>query len=186
MTRFSTDKEHPHGYLPDYLRITAEIGPAAVICEVGVLGGASLAMWRELCPDAVIIGVDRDAGATWPDGTLRVIASQDDPELTERVSALAPGGCDLIVDDASHIGHLTLATFAWLWPLVRPGGYYVVEDWADRRMFPDWPGWSDVDPRYAGDELADVIPVLLKVLDNGASRVTYTREGLVIIQRGPA
>lgn len=183
--RFATDKEHPHGYLPDYLRLAAELGPAAVVCEIGVLGGASLAMWQELFPDGTVIGVDRDPAAAWPPGTARIVASQEDPELGGMVRQHAPDGCDLIVDDASHIGHLTLAAFAWLWPLVRPGGFYVVEDCADRRMFPDWPGWSDVDSRYTGDELADVIPVLIRALDNGASQVTYTREGLVIIRRMP-
>jgi len=68
----------------------------------------------------------------WPDGTHRIVANQDHPQLGRLVAAEAPQGCDLIVDDASHIGHLTAATFALLWPLIRPGGFYVVEDWADR------------------------------------------------------
>jgi hypothetical protein len=186
VTRFRTDKEHPHGYLPDYLRVAEILGPAATVCEIGVLGGASLSMWQELFPASpAIIGIDRDPAAVWPTGTIRIVAQQDDPALGDQVRQHAPDGCDLIVDDASHVGHLSMATFAWLWPLVRPGGFYIVEDCADRRMFPDWPGWYDVDRRYYGDELSDVIPGLLKALDNGAARVTYTREGLVIIRRLP-
>ena len=37
---------------------------------------------------------------------------------------------DLIVDDASHLYRPTLASFEVLYPRLRPGGTYVIEDWA--------------------------------------------------------
>jgi hypothetical protein len=36
---------------------------------------------------------------------------------------------DLVVDDASHLYLPTLATFEVLFPLLRPGGRFVIEDW---------------------------------------------------------
>ncbi|MFK8048313.1 MAG: class I SAM-dependent methyltransferase [Halioglobus sp.] len=36
---------------------------------------------------------------------------------------------DLVVDDASHIYTPSLATFEALFPLIRPGGLYILEDW---------------------------------------------------------
>jgi cephalosporin hydroxylase len=185
MAEYSTDKVHPHGYLPDYRRLAALLPPQPAVCEVGVLRGESLVMWQDFFPGGTIIGVDCDEGATWPAGTIAVISQQDDPGLAEAVSAYAPGGLDLIVDDASHIGSLTLATFALLWPLVKPGGFYVVEDWADPWMFPDWVRWPAVRPELAGDELIDKVPELITALNDGAQEVTYTREGLVIIRRRP-
>jgi hypothetical protein len=184
VTGFTTDKITPHGYFPDYMRLAAALGPSAVVAEVGVLRGESLVMWQHLFPHGRQIGVDRDPAAHWPGGTIRIVAEQDAPDLQELVRAHAPGGCDLIVDDASHIGHLTAATFAALWPLVKPGGYYVVEDWADPWVFPDLPRWPDVDPSLKGDELTDWVPSLITALRDGASEVTYTRMGLVIIRKG--
>jgi hypothetical protein len=183
MTEYRTDKVSPHGYLPDYQRLAAELGPAAVVCEVGVFHGGSLEMWQDMFPQGAVIGIDRDPDANWPRGTHLICAEQDDPELANIVREHAPDGCDLIVDDASHIGHLTAATFKLLWPLVRPGGFYVVEDWADRWVFPLWQGWSDVDPSLAGDELVDWVPSLIGALKDQARTVTYTYEGLVIIRR---
>lgn len=183
MPRFKTDKDEPHGYIPDYLRLTDEIGPEAVVCEAGVLHGDSLRMWQELIPHGKIIGIDRDPGSAWPPGTHRIVAEQDDPQLNLKVAELAPGGCDLIVDDASHIAHLSAATFAQLWPLVKPGGFYVVEDWADPWVSPGLMRWPDVDPKYLGDELVDWVPSLITALKDGAQSVHYTYEGLVIIQR---
>lgn len=36
---------------------------------------------------------------------------------------------DLVIDDASHIYTPSLATFETLFPLLRPGGLYILEDW---------------------------------------------------------
>ena len=183
---YNTDKVEPHGYMPDYMRLVKELGPAATVCEVGVMHGGSLAMWQDLFPHGTVIGVDKNPDATWPEGTLRIVAEQDDPGLGDLVREHAPDGCDLIVDDASHIGHLTRATFASLWPLVKPGGIYVVEDWADPWVFPGWMRWPHVDPSLEGDELIDYVPELIGALKDGAAQVTYTYEGLVIIRRKPA
>jgi hypothetical protein len=189
VTGFRTDKVHTHGYLPDYLRLAAEIGTTcpsgAVVCEVGVEHGASLEMWQHLFPSSTVIGVDRAPEAPHIDGTIKVTAQQDDPGLADTIRGHAPGGCDLIVDDASHIGHLSAATFGLLWPLVKPGRYYVLEDWADPWVFPSWARWPDVDPSLAGDELVDYAPQLITALQKDAQTVTYTREGLVIIQKLP-
>ena len=40
----------------------------------------------------------------------------------------AHDGYDVIVDDGSHVPAHVITSFAALWPLVRPGGVYVVED----------------------------------------------------------
>jgi predicted O-methyltransferase YrrM len=37
---------------------------------------------------------------------------------------------DLVVDDASHVRDLTLASFDLLFPRLRPGGLFVIEDWS--------------------------------------------------------
>lgn len=42
---------------------------------------------------------------------------------------------DLVVDDASHFYHETRESFRTLFPLLRPGGLYIVEDWG-------WAHWS--------------------------------------------
>lgn len=182
--RFRTDKDQPHGYLPDYLKLAELLGPRATVCEVGVLDGYSLEMWLELFPDGTIVGVDHNPHSTWPEHTHKVVAGQDSPDLPGLVTKHAPMGCDLIVDDASHIGHMSATTFGLLWPLVNPGGYYVVEDWADPWLFPREIRWPQVAPGLAGGELHDYVPALIGALRDGASRLTYTRQGLVIIEKG--
>jgi hypothetical protein len=40
------------------------------------------------------------------------------------------GPLDLVIDDASHLYAPTKASFETLFPLLRPGGLYIIEDWA--------------------------------------------------------
>jgi len=123
----ATDKGM-YGYIREYQRIACILGPAARVCELGVWRGGSLPLWRGLFPEGIIAGVDIDPHAKWLDGTARIVCGQDDPDLPRLLGEHAPAW-DLIVDDASHVGHLTRASFGLLWPLVAPGGFYVIEDW---------------------------------------------------------
>ena len=160
--RFATDKIG-HGYLPTYLRIAAELGPAARVCEVGVEHGHGL-----------VCGVDSNGGSRWPEGTITVICDQDSPSLPGRLREHAEAW-DLIVDDASHFGALTAATFQLLWPLVAPGGFYVVEDWMV--------GLPGVWPEYGGSMLAvaqGLLPLLTR--DGDVEDITY-RYGLAVVRK---
>jgi cephalosporin hydroxylase len=175
MIEFTTDKVH-HGYLPTYLEIAAEIGSAGHVCEVGVWHGESLTMWQTLFPEGVVVGVDHDPAAVWPPGTVRVVCSQDSPDLAGQVFEYGP--YDLIVDDASHRGQPTKDAFTLLWPLVKPGGWYVVEDW----MVSFWLGWE-----WPGDtpSMRSVVSEFLDLLETqgqGASSVTY-KYGLAIVRK---
>jgi hypothetical protein len=170
--RFATDKI-THGYLPAYLRIAAALGPQALVCEVGVQDGHGLDMLQALFPDGIVAGVDSNPGSTWPDGTMRIVCNQADPALPARLARVSPQW-NLIVDDASHDGKLTAVTFGLLWPLVAPGGFYVVEDWMVAL-----PGW----PAYDASMLATVAG-FLPMLTAGSeiADITYSY-GLCVLRR---
>ncbi len=100
---------------------------AARILEIGTAYGGSLFLWRDLAPEGVIVGVDLIRPSQAPKGVVFIQADQADPGLPDLTLPFGP--YDLIVDDASHLGSLSAVTFGNLWPLVRPGGWYVLEDW---------------------------------------------------------
>jgi hypothetical protein len=145
--RHPTDK-YAMGYYPAYAELAKRIGPAGHVLEIGVAWGGSLEMWQDLFPDGLVAGADHAPQARWPDGTVRIFREQDDPELAADAWAASPEGWDLIVDDASHNGALTEVTFAMLWPLVKPGGWYSVEDWTLGFGDP----WTGMD-RFGGDSM---------------------------------
>jgi cephalosporin hydroxylase len=59
--------------------------------------------------------------------------SQSDRKILEHIvrNDLA-NELDLVVDDASHTYEQTKASFEILFPLLHPGGIYVIEDWSWR------------------------------------------------------
>lgn len=172
---YSTDKIHVHGYFQAYAQLAGELGPRTRVCELGVQGGESLRMWQGLFPQGEVVGVDCNDGATWPEGTVKVVSGQDDESLPGRLG----GPFGLIVDDASHDGTLTRRSFDLLWPLVGPGGYYVIEDWAVAlRDDPHWGSrWGDGMLRCAESFLP-----MLAYRDGECDEIRY-RYGLVIIRK---
>jgi methyltransferase family protein len=159
------------------------------VLELGVLKGHSLLMWRNAFPSARIVGLDIDPGCAWPKGCEVVIGSQDDAEL---LSSL--GEFDVVVDDASHINELTLASFRALWPKVRPGGMYAIEDldcsYVDlTEISQTWPGMNHVTgPRKNNRKVInDLLFGLIKAMDNGGgdvAEVQFTYR-LCIIRKVP-
>lgn len=121
-----TDK-YDLGYVPVYEWLAKILGPAAHVVEVGVYGGAGLRLFQKLFPEGKFVGIDNSGDAIWPEGTHKILADQTGPGLPAYLGGLS-GRWDLIVDDCSHIGKLTRRTHELLWPVLRPGGYYVVED----------------------------------------------------------
>lgn len=98
------------------------------VLELGIARGASLKMWRDYFPNAHVWGIDVDPGANLDYGSRvhPVIGSQDDPAV---VAQVAPGEeFDLVVDDGSHLVDHLVASFRLIWPRVRSGGFYVMED----------------------------------------------------------
>ncbi len=169
--RFATDKV-THGYLPAYLRIAAELGPAARVCEVGVQDGHGLDLFQALFPAGTVAVVDVNPGCRWPEGCIEIHARQDDPGLFVLLGNYSLAW-DLVVDDASHDGKLTAATFGLLWPLVAPGGFYVVEDWM---VALGWPGYDD----SMLTAVAGLLPLLRR--DGDVEEITY-RYGLAVLRK---
>ena len=163
------------GYMPAYHRIAADLGPAARVCEVGVYHGESLQLWMAMFPYGEVTGIDRDPGATWPPGARQVVHDVRDPGL----AALAGGPFDLVVDDGGHFGDQAHAAFGALWPLLAPGGYYVVEDW-----YVSLPGYPSY-PHHGGTGMLDFVQSLLPMLDSpesAADEIAF-RYGLCIVHR---
>jgi hypothetical protein len=58
------------------------------------------------------------------------IDQADRQALCEIVGREFDGALDLVIDDASHAYEPTRASFETLFPYLRPGGFYIIEDWA--------------------------------------------------------
>lgn len=129
--KYGTDKASVHhNYLNFYEFFMAPLRELPLkILEIGVYKGASLRTWREYFPKANIIGVDIQPSCKQFESERIHIELADQSNL-EHLAQLAAthGPFDLIVEDGSHMWEHQITTLRALFPFLRNGGHYVVED----------------------------------------------------------
>ncbi len=137
--RFSLQKSR--AMVERYLRLVQEL-PARRIVELGVFRGGSTAFFALLPETEVIVAVeidDLDGSALQQfietRGLQQSVHLADKTDQTDRVAIERTlreaqlSEIDLVIDDASHRYAETVASFELLFPRLRPGGIYLIEDW---------------------------------------------------------
>lgn len=126
-TKYGSDKDTHHSYGDFYDEILAPYRETATaVLEIGILGGGSLRAWRDWFAAAWVYGVDHHADLVDEHRVASFRADSTDPG---QMAAVAPGvEFDVVVDDGCHWFPEQRATWENLWPRVKPGGVYVVED----------------------------------------------------------
>lgn len=111
-----------------------EIGLAVGGPELGnspdrkVTDAPSLRMWREYFPKAHIYGLDISDFSAFQSDWFTFF--QVDCGNAERLAEFARSGveCDIIIDDGSHASYHQQLTFCHLFPMLKSGGVYIIED----------------------------------------------------------
>jgi hypothetical protein len=130
-----TDKLQ-HGYADHYQRhLKRRRWRRMVVIEIGVGGysqsapSGSLRVWRDYLPRSTILGVDLHPKHIAL-GPRVVFAQLNQASAVDWAKALENlrRPPDLVIDDGSHRGSDTSAAFRYLYPQLRRGGLYVIED----------------------------------------------------------
>lgn len=127
--RHRTDKAD-QGYDKYYANIFKEITPKSIL-EIGIRCGGSLLAWRDLFPEAEVVGVDLSPSfcdktrlKLYPQLNIETVFC--DASTSELIEKLGDRKFDLIVDDGSHFFIHQMKTFDLLKD--RFNYYYVMED----------------------------------------------------------
>jgi predicted O-methyltransferase YrrM len=126
-----------------YLRCADEFHGGRIM-EVGFFRGGSTAFLAAILDPEKLLAIDvATERNTWLDGWLderdqadRVrlhygVDQADRAAIVELISReFGDGPLDLVIDDASHQLSPTTQTFNILFPRLRPGGLYIIEDWS--------------------------------------------------------
>lgn len=128
---FGSDKQGKsgHSYAAAYAEVFAPFRSKRIkLLEIGLLKGASLLGWRAYFPRARIAGFDIVPKPEMTRGRVQVHqGDQGSPADLDRVCA-DEGPFDIIVDDGSHFNRHQLFSFHHLFPHLKDGGVYVIED----------------------------------------------------------
>ncbi len=126
-----TDKSSEiHNYCDKYEKyLKFERNQQIKILEIGVLAGSSVKTWSEFYPNSIVVGIDINPHCkVYEQDRIKIeIGSQDDYDFLSSVVEKY-GEFDLIIDDGSHLQQHVLKSFNFLFPYLKNGGTYIVED----------------------------------------------------------
>lgn len=120
-----TDK-YEHGYCPFYHKYLEHLRQSNIsLLEIGVQEEHSIHMWNAYFPNADIHGIDirfqrRTARATYH---LLNVELQEFEEYTKTCQEW-----DVIIDDGGHTMKQQQLALKLLWPKVKSGGIFIMED----------------------------------------------------------
>lgn len=120
-----------HNYAEKYDKILAPFKDTFLsVLEIGVAQGQSIKMWTDYFTKATIHGADiSKASESCQEYSGRIefhLLDQRDEAQLKNMEQYSP--FDLIIDDGNHFWAEQILTFNTLFPYLRRGGIYIVED----------------------------------------------------------
>jgi cephalosporin hydroxylase len=105
-------------------------GRKITMVEIGVFHGGSLQMWRKYFGrKARIYGIDIDERTrSLAERHIRIVIGDQGDRNFLRSLAKITGPLDILIDDGGHTMEQQITSFEELWPLVKVGGIYLIED----------------------------------------------------------
>jgi hypothetical protein len=168
------------------------------VFELGIFDGGSTVFWYELFKPNKFVAIDildrtdspyfrryvESHGLRQQIKTYWKTDQNDKKKLRSICTSEFTGNLDLVIDDASHMYEPTRSSFEALFPLCKPGGLYIIEDWA----WGHWPDFIKPDHPWANCEvLTRLVTELVESAGTSplliSNMVVY--QGFVVIERGP-
>jgi len=133
---YATDKVSGHNYGPHYMTHLKKFRFKKInLLEIGVggysdpnSGGQSLRMWKKFFPFGKIFSLDIYDKSSLQEKRIKIFkGSQIDVSFLKEVCEKI-GEMNIIIDDGSHINEHVIETFRILFPRLKDGGLYIIED----------------------------------------------------------
>lgn len=131
-----TKSYNPHGYTVHMEPLFAPMRDKPIkLLEIGTGGGESIRTWLEYFSEAQIFSVDlvkdtnifNSSGKPYPRYTFSH-GDQTDRTMWKCFLSNCGSDWDVILDDGGHCNDQIITSFEELWPYVKSGGLYIVED----------------------------------------------------------
>lgn len=144
-----TDKGKHHWHTRQYKKHFHSLRKRRLnILEIGVggyddprAGGNSLRMWKHYFPSSKIYSIDIHDKSLLQEKRIKIFkgSQTDEVFLLDVFNNL--GSLDIIIDDGSHINEHVITTFKIMFPLLKEGGIYAIED-TQTSYWPEYGGDS--------------------------------------------
>eukprot|EP00979_Chaetoceros_neogracilis_P014711 scaffold4826_cov274-Chaetoceros_neogracile.AAC.40 len=91
-------------------------------CDMLYGPGASVKLWKEFLPEADL----KEQGQL--EGLNILVGDQGNPEVLDELIEKSGGDFDVIIDDGGHTNCQIWTSLEKLWPTIKRGGSYFIED----------------------------------------------------------
>lgn len=133
---FGTDKVHIHNYIVHYESFLKRFRNRKInLLEIGVggymnpnKGGESLRMWKHYFRRSVIHAIDLHDKSALQEERIKIFQGDQSDEAFLKTVIREMGEPDVIIDDGSHINEHVISSFQILFPFLKEGGIYFIED----------------------------------------------------------
>jgi cephalosporin hydroxylase len=188
----------PRWLIEKYAALFDELQPRRLF-EIGIFGGGSTALFAQLANPEKHVAIDVRPNPIPPlarfidehDLTGTVVPyfgvdQGDGDRLAQICDDEFDAPLDLVIDDASHLLGPTTSTFNALFPRLRPGGAYVIEDWSWAQVF----AVTDIPlpGHFVGQRpLSNLVAELVLASATSPDAVTEVRSArsFAVVRRGP-
>jgi len=99
--------------------------------EIGISTGASIFMWRDYFQKSKIYGIDIEVTPAVENQERIIVSQADQGNYYDIIATLNKWNnpiFDLIIDDGSHVVSHQRNTIQTLWPSLKKGGIFIIED----------------------------------------------------------
>ena len=124
-----------HGYVRVYAGALRQLRDRPLkLLEIGLsiardgVTCPSLAMWADWLPQADIVGIDIQDFSAFSHERCRTAVVDQTDRAALAAFAKSEGPFDIIVDDGAHLSDAQQASFFALFPFLKHGGLYFIED----------------------------------------------------------
>lgn len=133
---YKTDKWGKHRYTDIYAQWLSPLRYKPIrLLEIGVggvaktdRGGNSLRMWKRYFPFGRMTGIDIYDKSRLAEPRIHLYQGDQSDESFLREINSKEGPFDIIIDDGSHMQSHVIKSFEVLFPLLKSGGIYIIED----------------------------------------------------------
>jgi hypothetical protein len=185
-------------HMIDWYERTFAADPPRRVLEVGIFKGGSVALFAALWHPERLLAVDivREPVAALDEFVrandlggrvkTRYGVDQADADTLRGLIAEEFSGAslDLVIDDGCHFLEETRATFEAVFPFLRAGGTYVIEDWA----WTHWPGvWQEDGGPWSDKPSATILALELAMLSASRPDLIESLEitsELIVVRKG--
>lgn len=133
---YQTDKTNGHWYTPHYMNHFRKFKNKKIkLLEIGVggyanpkKGGNSLRMWKNYFPFGKIYAIDIYDKSALQEKRIKIYQGSQVDEVFLKKLTDEIGLFDIIIDDGSHLNENIIESFKILFPKLKDGGVYAIED----------------------------------------------------------